>query len=873
MTFLQMHGLDDALRVGLVRIKLRHELLNLLEGLRRGFDHKRAVVGQRADGDALAGIGVRRLLRVKLCEHRGKRLRGIALERDDMDIALRARARLLEHVHDGRDLREVIRTTRRDEATVRRVGDELRVGGIASVLALPTVGVELHHERLQSRNVVGLAKFKQLRLTRTLRERDGLQVADDALQQLQLRLAAGENELVARGVLHDEDVRGAEVGLARKLIVVKLPDLRRKLHSLALLERDDLDLPFRLRSERAVELLDNGGRVLQRLQFLRVTRHDDRARLRVHRDTDAAAGPAEGVVAQQCVAEHFHHLGRVGGLELEEAHRAALAADLVELLDDLLDGVQLVRRAGNDEAVGARVGQNQRLLRLRGRTRLRLVEIQRLHRRGQLGGVGGGKFVDARVAGSAQLGRAQLRHDAFNLREVIRAARDDEPAVLRINDQARVRRVAGVAVLPAVLVKLLHERLQAVQLIHLAGLDELRLALAPRGERSLEVAENLFHQHQLRVAAGKDELVARGVLHDEDVAGAQFRLGRELVVVELAELGGEFGHAALLERHHLHLSLRLRAERLVELLDDGRDADQFLRVARHDERAGLGIDAHGRALLRPAVGIETHERGGEDFGNLQGIGGLEFEHARGGALRADLVELPDDGFDGVEFVGFAHDDEAVAARVGRDERVGCLRAEAGLRLFEVKRADSRRELDGAGGGQVKDARLAHVAARFRRAGAELREDALNVLQVFGLARDDEASGLRVGKNLRVRRVGLGLLLPLLGVKLLHERLQPQHVRRAADLEGARLTSRLVRGGAGLEPGEDVFNHLHLIGAGADDELSRLTIGKHLGVGRASLRRVGELVAVELLRNRHQPGRFGEPAQIKRLRLARRTGLG
>ena len=308
------------------------------------------------------------------------------------------------------------------------------------------------------------------------------------------------------------------------------------------------------------------------------------------------------------------------------------------------------------------------------------------------------------------------------------------------------------------------------------------------------------------------------------------------------------------------------------MLDDRRDAGQFLRVAGDDERAGLRIDAHGRALLRLAVGVIAHKRCGEDFGNLQRIGRLELEHSGGGALRADLVELPHDGFNGIELVRLAHDDEAVAARVGCDERVRCLRAEAGLRLFEVERADGRREFDGAGGGEIEEARLARVAARFRRAGAELREDALNVLQVLKLARDDETSGLRVGKNLRVRRVGLGLLLPLLGVKLLHQRLQPQHVRRAADLEGARLASNLIRGHAGLEPGEDVFNHLHLIRARADDELARLAVGNHLGVGGTGLWRVRELVTIKLLRNRHEPRGLGEPTEVERLRLARRTGL-
>lgn len=114
----------------------------------------------------------------------------------------------------------------------------------------------------------------------------------------------------------------------------------------------------------------------------------------------------------------------------------------------------------------------------------------------------------------------------------------------------------------------------------------------------------------------------------------------------------------------------LVAEGLVELLDDGGDAGDLLRVPGHNDRAGLGVDGDRGAFLRPAVGVIADERARQDLGDLVGLGRLDLEDACGGALRADLVELLDDGFHDVEFGSGGGDDQAVGIDVRDDRSVG-----------------------------------------------------------------------------------------------------------------------------------------------------------------------------------------------------------
>ena len=113
--------------------------------------------------------------------------------------------------------------------------------------------------------------------------------------------------------------------------------------------------------------------------------------------------------------------------------------------------------------------------------------------------------------------------------------------------------------------------------------------------------------------------------------------------------------------------------------------------------------------MRAAEGVVADEGGGEDLGDLGGVGGLELHDAGGGGLGGDLVELADDVLDDGELVGVGGDDEAVGAVVGEDEGVGGRGAGAGLGLLLVEGADGGGELGGVGGGEVNDAGFARGA--------------------------------------------------------------------------------------------------------------------------------------------------------------------
>ena len=191
--------------------------------------------------------------------------------------------------------------------------------------------------------------------------------------------------------------------------------------------------------------------------------------------------------------------------------------------------------------------------------------------------------------------------------------------------------------------------------------------------------------------------------------------------------------------------------------------------------------------MRPTVSVITHQRCRENLGNFVWIGGLDLEHARRSSLCAHLVELADDVFHRAEFVGVTDQYQAVAAGVGSNERVGRLGTEARFRLFRVESAHCAGELDGAGGREIEDARLAMFRSGLR--GADLLQDHFDLLHVLGLSGDDKPAGTRVGFDLGIRGIGLLAILPLGLVQLLHQRLDPLDVRCRSDLEGACLTGR------------------------------------------------------------------------------------
>ena len=682
------------------------------------------------------------------------------------------------------------------------------------------------------------------------------------LHQRELRVVADENELVAGDVLDDERAEDAHVRQAARALLEDLANLRRGLRGAAALERKDLHVPHEVRAGAGLELINEqrGG-----LDVLRLAGDDEAAVLRIHHDGHALDGAPGEVEPHQRVGENLRDGHGVSGLEPEDARVAALSAGAVELLDQTFHDRQFVRRAGHDDAVRVRFGEDDGVQRRGAGPQTGLFGVKRLERERHAEGVPAGQVEETRLTHLARRRAADLGEDGLNLHEVVRARGDDDAAIACVGQKRRVSGVGQRARPPALFVERAHKRHEADDFVGGAEVEHLRRAVGGRGLEFLQVVEDAAEQLQLRVVAREDELAAGGVVHHEQLRHGQLRLVLHLVVVELARLREQRVRRRGAELHDLNLARRLLAERLVELLNDGGHGGQLLRVAGHDERAGLGVHGNGHALLHATGGVVTHQRGGEDLGDLRGIGGFDFENARGRALPAGGVEFLDEVGNRFQLGGVGDDDQPVRPGVRRDERVRRARAKPRLRLFEIKRPHRDGQLDGARGGEVEDARVADGGAGL--AGSELLDQRLDFLHVLGPARDDEPPALRVRDDLRVGGVGLGLVLPLLGVELHHDGQQALHVVGGADFNGLRLAQRRGRRG-GLDLGEDGFDSLQMFNAGVDDDAARDAVADHLRVRRAELRVGGELVLVELERERHDALGLGEFPEINDLRLAR-----
>ena len=133
--------------------------------------------------------------------------------------------------------------------------------------------------------------------------------------------------------------------------------------------------------------------------------------------------------------------------------------------------------------------------------------------------------------------------------------------------------------------------------------------------------------------------------------------------------------------------------------------------------------------------------------------------------------------------------------------------------------------------------------------------------MVGSAGHDDASAAGITEDLGIGRVGVGALLPLVGVELLQERLHPLHIAGRAHLEGAGLAAE-VGAARGFQIGDDLRNAVEVGNATRGDDAARAGFGDELGVGRTIGRAARGLVFVKLLDDGQQALGLGRLADVE-----------
>ena len=585
------------------------------------------------------------------------------------------------------------------------------------------------------------------------------------------------------------------------------------------------------------------------LKVLGLTGHNEGARRVVHAQGHSGREPARGVHLGEGVGEGCCDLSRLGVGQAKNPGITRALVGSVEIEDQCGDLFEVVGPPGDDEAVALGVGPDDRLLRRRNRLGLQRFFVQRANRARQFSGLALGQIQHPSLTRSRGCGgRLDHTEESFDFGQVVGPCGDQNPAIGSIGGEHRIGRVRGVLILPPFGIELTEQGKHPDHFIGLTHGDGPSLKRSQRGGVLLELFEDGVDQGELSLTAGQDELVARGVVEDEQVGQGQVRLVAGLVVVKLAYPGRHFADLTLTQCHHLHAAVRTGSEGGIELLDDGGDRLQFFGIPRDDEGAAFGIHGNRGPFLGPAEGVVADECRGQHFGDFLRFGGADFEHPGRRALGAHLVELANEVVDDGQFIGLAHDDEAVAARVGGDGGVWRGGAKAGFGLIEVEGANRGGQFRGGGGGQVDDPDVPGVSTRLGRAGSQLLENGFDLLQVVGASCDNDAAAPGVAQDLGVGWVGVGPFLPLVGIELLEERLHPLDIAGRTDFKGACFASEVGAAG-GLQVVDDFRNAVQMRGPARGDDASGARFGEQLGVGGAIRRAAGSLVFVELLDDR------------------------
>ncbi len=339
-----LDGLDlDVLHLG--RVEALDKVLNLLHLLRRGADDQTGPVrleerrsvhlpSARAAPDKQDLAQTRHLHRVGVFELNDDRL-----DADDLRRVVEARRLNL-------DLLEIALACPHDQGVGDRIGDDLRTGRPAPREPPAAIGEHLLDQR-RHLGRLGVLQRQDLELSLLARH---VQLLDQRLDLLERRLERGHEQHVGLAIGGDRYRRAPQP--AAEDVVQRLGEFL----GVAVLDRDRLVDRVQAH-DFAVKLLD---RRIDLLPVLVVAHHDEdlAVLVRDHPQRARRSAPAHCRAAAEQRVQPLHHDRRPGFLELDDVRRGALRVCRVQLLDNLLGVLDVLRVAHDENRVALRVGND-----------------------------------------------------------------------------------------------------------------------------------------------------------------------------------------------------------------------------------------------------------------------------------------------------------------------------------------------------------------------------------------------------------------------------------------------------------------------------------------------------------------------------------
>ena len=238
----------------------------------------------------------------------------------------------------------------------------------------------------------------------------------------------------------------------------------------------------------------------------------------VHAEGHAGGESARGVQLGQRIGESGGDLSRLGVGQAENSGIAGTLIGRVEIEDQGGNVFEVVGSAGDDEAVALGVDPDDGLLRGGNGFGLEGIFVQRTDRACQFSGltlcqIQYPGFTGFRGCG----GRLYYSQKSLDLGQMIGACGDQDSAIGRVAGEHSIGRVRRILILPAFGVELAEQGKDPDDFIGLAYVDGSSLTRSQRGGVFLELFQDGVDQCQLSVAAGQDELVAGGIIENEQI--------------------------------------------------------------------------------------------------------------------------------------------------------------------------------------------------------------------------------------------------------------------------------------------------------------------------------------------------------------------